>query len=113
MTFRIVYKVISTQFDDTNDAKFNDKHNVQLIRKHVLPVPDYLDIYFAVDHWLPLVLLYPGFDLYSSPDDVAQIDLVTWGADGWTFKPMVVRFGPSFPQCQDAVTITAHNQHFS
>jgi hypothetical protein len=109
MTFRIVYKTIATRFDDTNDAKLNNKHNVQLISKSVLPVPDWLDRYCTVDHWLPLV----GFDLYSSSDDVAQIDLVTWDADGWTFKPMVVRIGSSFPQCLDAVTNTAHNQQSS
>jgi hypothetical protein len=33
MTFPIVYKAIATHFDDTNDAKLNNKHNVQLIRK--------------------------------------------------------------------------------
>jgi hypothetical protein len=72
---------------------------------------DYLDGYFAVDHCLTLVLQHPGLDLSSSPDDVAQIYPVTWGEDGWTFKPMVVRIGYGFPQSQDAVTNTAHNQH--
>jgi hypothetical protein len=91
MTFGIVYQRIATKFDETNDTKLNNKHNVQFIRKSVLPAPDYLDRYFAVHHWLPLVQQHSGFDLSSSQDDVAQIDHVTWGADGWTFKQMVVR----------------------
>jgi hypothetical protein len=102
----VIYKPIATTFDDTNDAQFNDKHNVQLIRKCVLSVSDYLDRYCVVDHWLPLAQQHSGFNLYSSPDDVAQIDLVTWSADGCTYKLMVFRIGigSSFPQCSDAVT---------
>jgi hypothetical protein len=79
------------EFDETNDTKLNNKHNVQFIRKGVLPAPDYLDRFLAVDHWLPLFRQHPGFDLSSSQDDAAKIDQVAWGADGWTFKPMVVR----------------------
>jgi hypothetical protein len=50
---------------------------------------------------------------HLSSNDVVQIDHVTWGADGCTFKPMVVRIGSSFPQCPDAVTNTAHNKDSS
>jgi hypothetical protein len=113
MPFRIVYKTIATIFEEKNDAKLNNKHNGHLIRKRVLPVPDCLDRYFAVNHWLPLVLQHPGFDLSSSPEDVAQINLVTSFADGWRFKRNVVRNKSGFPQCLDAVTNMAHNQHFS
>jgi hypothetical protein len=74
---------IATHFDETNDTKLNNKHNVQFTRKMVLPALDYLDRYFAVDHWLPLVQQHPGIGLSSSAqDDVAQIDHVTCGADG-------------------------------
>jgi hypothetical protein len=89
--FVIVYKKSATKADETNDTKLNNKYNVQFIRTHILHVPDYLDIYFAVDHWFPLVLQHPGFDLSSSPDDVTQIGLATWGETEWTFKPFVVR----------------------
>jgi hypothetical protein len=95
--FRIVYKKIATKFEEKNDANLNNKHNVHLIRTSVLPAPDCLDRYFAVNHWLPLVLQHPGFELSPSPEDVAQINLVTWGADGWTFKRMVVRNESGFP----------------
>jgi hypothetical protein len=88
---------------------------VQLIRKSVLPVNDYLDTSrgFAVTHGLLLVLQHLGYILSSSPDDVTHIDLVTWGADGLTFKPMVVIIGSGFPQYQNAATNTVHNQYFS
>jgi hypothetical protein len=104
---------IETKSDETNDTKLNNKQNVQFIRKCVLPAPDYLDRFYAVDHWLPLVQQHTGFDLSSSQDDLAQIDHVTWGADGWTFKPMVVRIGSGFTQCPGAIINTAHTKHSS
>jgi hypothetical protein len=115
MTFRIVYKTIATQFNDTNDAQLNNTHNVQLIKKGCFTRSG-LSGYIlcsgslvatrSVGSWLCSVFV---------AERCGTTDLVTWGADGWTFKQdfLVVRIGSSFPQCPDVVTNTAHNQHSS